>query len=195
MKTYFKLTYLILALLIMGGCARRTVSRISPDQQVDLSGNWNDTDSKLVAEEMTRDMLGRPWRMEFSNKNNKKPVVIVGVVTNKSHEHIESEPFIKNMERELINAASVRIVQNAQFREKLREERADQQQFASPETAKKWGRELGADYMVFGTINSIVDAINKKKVVYYQVNLELTDMETNEIVWIGEKKIKKFINN
>jgi hypothetical protein len=171
------------------------VTRVSPDQQIDLSGNWNDTDSKLVAEEMTRDMMARTWRNDFSIKYNKKPVIIVGMITNKSHEHIEAETFIKNMERELINAGNLRIVQNSQFREKLREERADQQQFSSSETQKKWGKELGADFMVFGNINSIVDAVNKKKVVYYQVNLELTDMETNEIVWIGEKKIKKFVNN
>jgi len=87
------------------------------------------------------------------------------------------------------------LVQNAEFREKLRQERADQQEFASKETAKKWGRELGADYMLFGTINSIIDQYNKKKVIFYKVNLELTDMETNEIVWLGDKEIKKFIKN
>jgi PBP1b-binding outer membrane lipoprotein LpoB len=77
----------------------------------------------------------------------------------------------------------------------MRQERADQQEFASPDTQKKWGRELGADYMMFGNINSIVDAINKKQVTYYQVNLELVDLETNEKVWIGEKQIKKYITN
>ena len=195
MKTNLRLCCLFASLIFLTECAKRSVTRVSPDQQIDLSGNWNDTDSKLVAEEMTRDMMARTWRNDFSNKYNKKPVIIVGMITNKSHEHIEAETFIKNMERELINAGNLRIVQNSQFREKLREERADQQQFSSSETQKKWGKELGADFMVFGNINSIVDAVNKKKVVYYQVNLELTDMETNEIVWIGEKKIKKFVNN
>jgi len=195
MKTNLKICCLFASLIFLTDCARRSVTRVSPDQQIDLSGNWNDTDSKLVAEEMTKDMMARTWRNDFSNKYNKKPVIIVGMISNKSHEHIEAETFIKNMERELINAGNLRIVQNSQFREKLREERADQQQFSSPETQKKWGKELGADFMVFGNINSIVDAVNKKKVVYYQVNLELTDMETNEIVWIGEKKIKKFVTN
>ncbi|MFN3404643.1 MAG: penicillin-binding protein activator LpoB [Cytophagaceae bacterium] len=195
MKAQKSIFLVILITFLIGFSCTRTVTRIDPDKETDLSGRWNDTDSKLVAQEMTSDMMNRPWRGEFHNKNNKRPTIIIGQIKNKSHEHIDAETFIKNIERECINTATIRVVQSAEFREKMREERADQQQFASPETQKKWGRELGADYMVFGTINSIVDTYNKKKVVYYQINLELADLETNEIVWIGEKKIKKFINN
>jgi len=54
---------------------------------------------------------------------------------------------------------------------------------------------MGADFMMFGTINSVTDEYNKKRAVFYKVNLELTDMETNEIVWIGDKEIKKEIKN
>jgi uncharacterized protein (TIGR02722 family) len=185
----------ILVSITWAGCARKTVTRINPDQQTDLSGRWNDTDSRLVAEEMTKDALGKNWRSSFVNKTGKNPIIIVGIITNKSHEHIESETFIKDMEKEFIQSGLIRVVQNSVFREKVREERADQQEFAAIETQKKWGKELGADFMVFGNINSIVDAEGKRKVVYYQVNLELTNMETNEIVWIGEKKIKKYITN
>ncbi len=194
MKNLFKITLLSLCILAMNSCSR-SVSRINPDEQTDLSGRWNDTDSKLVAQEMTKDCIERNWRTSFSDKNGKKPTIIVGIITNKSHEHIDAETFIKNMEKEFINTGTIRIVQNSTFREKLREERGDQQMFASPETQKKWGKELGADYMMFGTINSIVDTYKKKQVVYYQINLELADLETNEIVWVGEKKIKKFITN
>jgi len=195
MKTFSRiLAFLLLSILVLS-CAKKTVTRVSPDQQIDLSGRWNDTDSKLVAEEMTKDAIGRSWRIDFVEKNQKKPVIIIGIITNKSHEHIEAETFIKNMEREFINSQTIRIVQNSVFREKLREERADQQEFSSQESAKKWGRELGADYMLFGTINSIVDSEGRRKVTFYQVNLELAHLETNEIVWIGEKKIKKYIVN
>ena len=196
MQSIAKASFLALTVLfVAAGCSQRTVTRVSPDQQIDLSGRWNDTDSKLVAEEMIRDVLNRPWREDFRRATNERPVVIIGLVTNKSHEHIESETFIKDMEREFINSGMVRVVQNSVFREKLREERADQQEFASPETQKRWGAELGADFMMFGTINSIVDSYNKEKVVLYKVNLELTNMETNEKVWIGDKEIKKFIKN
>ena len=77
----------------------------------------------------------------------------------------------------------------------MREERAAQQDFSSPETQKKFGRELGADFMLFGTLNSIVDSYKKEKVVFYKVNLELSHLETNEKVWIGDKEIKKYIKN
>ena len=184
-----------LIVLVSISCARKTVTRVNPDQQIDLSGRWNDTDSKLVAEEMTKDVLNRPWREEFFKRTGKKPTMILGMISNKSHEHIEAETFIKNLEREFINTATVRVVQNAEFREKMRTERADQQQFAAPETQKKWGKELGADYMLFGNINSIVDTEGKRKVIYYQINLELADLETNELVWLGEKKIKKYVVN
>ncbi|MFT6882937.1 MAG: hypothetical protein ACI83W_000562 [Marinoscillum sp.] len=186
---------LMLAIMALASCTNRTVTRVSPDQQIDLSGRWNDTDSKLVAEEMINDVLNRPWREDFSKAKETKPVVIVGMIQNKTAEYIESETFIKDIEREFINSGMVRVVQNSVFREKLREERADQGEFASPETQSKWGRELGANFMLFGVITAITDSYKKEKVVSYKVNLELVNLETNEKVWIGDKEIKKYIKN
>lgn len=152
-------------------------------------------DSRLVAEEMVKDVMARQWHSNHFAKTGKKPVVIVGMVQNKTVDQIEPEVFIKAIEREFINTGLVRVVTNAEFREKIRQERADQQEFTSPETAKKWGKELGADYMMFGTINSVNDQYKKRKINYYKTNMELTDIESNEIVWIGEKEIKKDIRN
>lgn len=82
------------------------------------------------------------------------------------------------------------MVSSDLFREKLREERESQQTNASPETQKRLAAELGADFMLFGTINSTVDEYKKERVVNYKVNLELADLETTEKVWIGDKEIK-----
>ncbi len=194
MKRITQLSMLALAIVVLASCSRQ-VTRINPDQQVDLSGRWNDTDSKLVAEEMIQDVTGRPWHNNFKIENNRKPVVIVGYVQNKSAEHIESETFIKDIEREFINSGFVRVVSNAEFREKLREERAEQGEFASPETQAQWGKELGADFMMFGVITAVTDSYKKEKVVNYKVNLELSNIESNEKVWLGDKEIKKYIKN
>lgn len=184
-----------LAVVLLGACSQRTVTRVSPSQQIDLSGRWNDTDSKLVAEEMIRDVLNRPWRENFVRAKGDRPVMIVGMIVNKTSEHIEPETFIKDIEREMINSGLVRVVQNSVFREKLREERADQGEFASIDTQSRWGRELGANFMLFGIMTAVTDSYRNEKVVNYKVNLELVNIETNEKVWIGDKEIKKFIKN
>ena len=194
MNSSIKLSIFALAVVILAGCSRQ-VTRINPDQQIDLSGRWNDTDSKLVAEEMIKDVTGRPWHNDFRIAESRKPTVIVGYVQNKSSEHIESETFIKDIEREFINSGFVRVVSNSDFREKLRQERAEQGEFASPETQAKWGKELGADFMMFGVITAVTDSYKKEKVVNYKINLELSNIETNEKVWIGDKEIKKYIKN
>jgi penicillin-binding protein activator len=194
-KLYFLSGFLVL-LMLFSGCTTRKVQRISTDQQVDLSGRWNDTDSKLCADELTLQVLGEKWIPMFEKDNNmKRPSIVVGLVKNKSHEHIDAETFVKDMERAIIKNGSVKLVQAGDKREELRRERSDQQDFASKSSMKKWGQELGADFILQGTINSIVDSYNNQQVVYYQINLELTNLESNEIVWIGDKKIKKFINN
>lgn len=195
-KNIFKALVVIFTISLISCTAKREVQRINPDEQIDLSGRWNDSDSRLVAEQLTAQLLGEKWLARYEQENpGKKPVLIVGLINNKSHEHIETETFIKDIERSIINVGSVRLVQAGDKREALRYERGDQQDYASAATAKKWGMELGADYMVQGSINSIVDEYNKQKTVTYQINLELTHLETNEIVWIGDKKIKKLITN
>lgn len=193
------LLLLILATLVMqwNSCSpRREVTRIDTDQQVDLSGRWNDTDSRMVADALMDQVLHANWLEEYRQQHNgARPILIVGLVRNKSHEHINAETFIKDIEQAIIKDGSARLVQAGSQRDALRRERADQQDFASSQTAKQWGLELGADFMLHGNINSIVDAYRDEKVVYYQVNLELSNLETNEIIWIGDKKIKKFIEN
>lgn len=186
---------LIAGALSIASCSR-TVTRIDNNQQIDISGGWNNTDSRLVADEMTSTILSADWLSNhLQEKAGKKPTVIVGMVQNKTHEHIDAETFTKDVERAFINTQKVRLVQGGKKREELRGEKADQQTNASVSTMKKFGLENGADYILQGSLNSIVDAHKKQKVVAYQVNLELTNIETNEVVWIGEKKITKYVKN
>ena len=186
---------LIASALMTESCTRK-VTRVSPDKQVDLSGRWNDVDSKMVADEITKQVLGEKWLSNFTKENpGKKPVVIVGFVNNKSHEHIEAETFIKDIEIAFINSGLVKLVQAGEKRQEVRGEKADQQDNASQSTMKKWGLEIGADFMMQGSINSIVDSYKRDKVVYYKINLELTHIQTSEVVWIGDKELKKEVHN
>ncbi len=184
---------LILA-FIVGGCASTSVKRIEIDETVDLSGRWNDTDSRLVSEEMINDVMSRDWVEKFRRENKgNAPTVIVGTVRNRSDEHINTRTFVKDLERALINSGEIEFVASSGERDEIREERKDQASHASEKTAKEEGEEIGADFMLKGSINTITDRIEGKQVRYYQVNLELIHIETNKKVWIGEKKIKKVV--
>jgi len=186
--------HFILLVLFLGlvGCGTK-VTRIDTDEVRDLSGRWNDTDSRLVAEAMVQDCLNRPWLSQFLTRTGKTPDIIVGQVRNRSSEHISTETFTKDLERALINSGRANFVASSEEREGVREERLDQDIHASPETRKAPGMEAVADFMLIGSINSIVDREGKEMVVFYQVNLELIDMVDNRKVWLGEKKIKKFV--
>lgn len=172
---------------------KRKVNRIDSNLATDISGRWNDTDSRLVSDAMINQSLESYWINEFKEEFNARPKVVVGLILNKSFEHIETETFIKDLERAFINSGRVRVVQAKEKRQEIREERASQKDFASSDTRKKWGKELGADFIIQGSISSIIDKYKKRKTVYYQIDLELTNIETNEKVWIGTKKIKKSV--
>jgi len=194
-RLVFFSSVVIATLSMFAGCgASKTVQRVEPDTTIDLSGDWNDTDSRLVAQEMINDVLSRGWLGEFKGEKKRSPDVIVGTVRNRSSEHIATTAFIKNLERELINSGRVSFVANKEERTEVREERADQQENASAESIKKFQQEAGADFMLRGDITTIIDQEGGDKVKYYQVNLELVNIETNRKAWIGEKKIKKFVS-
>lgn len=188
---------IIMLLIIVGfisSCASTPkITRIEAEESIDISGNWNDTDSRLVAEEMIRDSLTRAWLDEFLTTKKTKPRVIVGTVKNRSHEHINTQTFVKDLERELTNSGKVVFVASKLQREEIRQERTEQSMFASPETAKEHGFEYGADFMIQGQINTILDEAGKIAIKYYQVELEMLNVLTNEKVWIGQKKIKKLV--
>ncbi len=191
-----KLSFYVLfcAGLMLASCSSHKVERVSIDEKIDLSGRWNDTDSRMVAEEMVSQITRGAWIDNYTKAHDgQKPVVVVGLVYNKTSEHIEPATFIKDVEKAFINSGRVRLVQAGEKREELRRERAAQQEFASLQTAKQWGRELGADFMLNGDIASIIDTYRKEQVTYYQVTLELSDLESSEVVWMGDKKIKKYI--
>lgn len=185
--------FVIICLLCLS-CAR-SVTRVNPDQNIDLSGRWNDTDSRQVANKMITDLLGSDKFKEYSKSLGKKPAIIVGVIRNKTSEHIDADNYIKKFELAIFNSGAADLVESDSFREKMREERAQQQDFADPATVAKWGEEVGANLMLFGEMTSETDVYNSKRVVNYVTTLFLTDMETNKRIWYSQEEIKKYIKN
>jgi uncharacterized protein (TIGR02722 family) len=160
---------------------------------IDLSGRWNDTDSRLVAETMVKEALGSPWLDNYRRAKGKQPVVVVGAILNRSHEHINVQTFVTDLSRELTNSQQVTFVAGKGEREEVREERREQAIHAREDTQKAPGKEIGADYVLRGAISTILDEADGVKAVFYQVDLEMVDLENNVKSWFGQKKIKKVV--
>ena len=184
---------LLLLAAMSAGCATK-VTRIDPASVTDLSGRWNDTDSRLVANELIRSSLTESWLRRYADSHGgEAPAVIVGTFENRTREHIAVGTFLKDLENAYVNSGSVRVVATRDERGEIRDERADQQEHARAETRNRMAQELGARYMLQGTIEAIEDAQGRERVVYYQVDATLVDIESNQKVWTGQQKIKKYI--
>ena len=185
---------LALVVLAAASACSTKVERLDESQAVDLSGAWNDTDSRLVSQEMIQDSLSRAWLQEFRGRSGQtRPAVIVGEVRNMSHEHINTQTFTLEMERALINSGKVDFVANKSERQGIRDERKDQDLNAREDTRNAMGKELGADFMLTGTINTIVDPNGDTQVRFYQVNMTLISLADNRKVWVGQKDIRKLV--
>lgn len=180
--------------LALSGCGHEIkVTRVDTGVVTDLSGRWNDTDSRMVAEAIVKEALQYPWLGNFEKANRRQPVVVVGTVLNTSHEHISVQTFITDLERELTNSQKVTFVAGKGERYEVRSERKEQAIYAREETQKAPGKEIGADFMLKGAIATILDEAEGTKAVFYQVDLQMIDLENNAKVWYGQKKIKKVV--
>jgi len=183
-------------------CSKTNVSRIDPAAVTDLSGRWNDTDSRLVAAALIDQSLNGVWLDRYAETHGGEgPPVIVGEFRNRSNEHIAVGTFVRDLENAFVNSGAVTLVAGGTEREEVRDEREDQQDNARAGTRAGLGQELGARYMLQGELQSIEDeetsrgVLNsrKEKIVYYQVDARMVDLESNVVVWAGQHQIKKYI--
>ena len=183
------------AMLVVVGCNNKRVARIDPNAVTDLSGRWNDVDSRLVANALITQSLSAPWvARHTAASGGAAPAVIVGDFRNKTMEHIAVATFVRDLERAYVQSEAVRVVASRGEREEVRAERTDQQQHAASPTRASLGMEQGARFMLQGDVQAIEDEEGRERVVYYQIDATLLDLESNEKVWVGQHRIKKYID-
>ncbi len=170
------------------------IDRVDPTEVLDYQVQFDEDDAREVAQAMITDALSRPWIDNWlADSGGKRPTVIVGNVLNNTSDYIDSGLFTVAFERDLLNSGRVAIVASSSERTDLRDERQQGQDWSRPETVKKMAYELGADLMLIGRISENREKHrNKKRAIrFYQVALELIDIESNQKVWIGLHEIEK----
>ena len=193
----FNFAIVVLSAFLITGCSSNPkVARVNRDTQIDLSGGWNDTDVRMASRELIQDVLAQPWLDNFMKSQGRNPTAIIGEIANRTGEHINTQVITKEWEAALLNSGRVQFVASPEERGQVRAEREDQNKggWTNPETAAPIGRETGGDYMLIGSVNDVIDEVSRKSVRFYQVNLELIDLETNNKIWFGQKEIKKQVS-
>jgi len=196
MKKELLLPLMILLTLFIFSCSsNKQVTRIDAATITDLSGYWNDTDVRIVCEFLINDCLNNPRVTQaIAARGGKTPVVLVGSFVNESSEHINTAIISSTMETIIFNSGKMDFVAGGRFRDELRAERQDQQSQSSESTASQLANETGADFMLLGTVRSIVEKEGNQTIRTYIVSAEMTDVETNQRMWMGRHdEIKKKI--
>ncbi|MDR0387697.1 MAG: penicillin-binding protein activator LpoB [Treponema sp.] len=184
-----------IVLPILGGCSSTPkVSRVDSSTVVDLSGYWNDSDIRIVCDSLVKDCLDSPRMSIALAQIGGSPVFLVGPFRNESDEHIDTSIIADIMERAIFNSGRADFVAGGATREALRAERLDQQGNASEATAKALANETGADFLLTGSVKTVVDRAGNTSTRTYFVGAEITDLETNRRLWLGSNnEIKKVI--
>lgn len=187
----------MMLIVVLSSCVSTSgtqVNRIDARTQTDLSGYWNDTDVRIIADTLVQECVNAPSIVNFIRQYQRPPVVILGSFRNQSDEHLDTSILAKKFEIALVNSGKVDFVASSMEREELRDERENQQEWSNEFSAKALANEVAADFMLIGSVKTIVDSSGADFTRTYFVTAELVNIEKNTKVWLGENSsIKKYI--
>lgn len=155
-----------------------------------LNTDFGSTDLQLIAAKMVDDLLVFPPMTEVTSK--KRPVLFIDTIKNKTTEHIDMESITDTIQSKLINSGKYRFIDMAQIG-KIKAQLAHQNKsgLVDNATAISIGKQIGAEYMIYGTMASITKREGNAKDVYYKFTLKLLHLETGIVEWSNEKEIRK----
>jgi uncharacterized protein (TIGR02722 family) len=180
-----------LALTLAAGCAQKSVVRYGDATAVETTDiSFGSTDLQKVAGEMTDSLLLSP--VVGTLTQNKRPVMFVERIKNKTSEHIDTESITDSVSTKLLRSGKFRFVDMSRV-EAAREQMKFQQDGGMVDSSKavQFGKQIGAEYMLYGNLSSIVKSNKDKSDVYYKFTLRLMDLESGLVEWADETEIRK----
>lgn len=191
MKKLLLVSAIGLALSVMAGCASKTVVKYGDAEAVETTSvNFGSTDLQKIAQQMTESLLQSP--VVGTVTANKRPIVFVDTVKNKTSEHIDTESLTDSISTQLLRSGKFRFVDMTKVtavREQLNYQ--NDGGLVDPNKAVQFGKQVGAEYMLYGNLASIVKTNADKSDVYYKFTMRLMDLESGLVEWADETEIRK----
>ena len=184
---------LISAITVLSGCAA-TTRTLDPGTEQHYDASYDFSDKKQIVRTLTESLLSSP---NVTTETSNKPVIIVYGVDNETSEHINTGGITDDIRLSLIKSGEYRFL-NRKQRANMQEETDFQYAgYVPPAQRVIEGRQLGANYILSGTLRSIEKKqpkqwrLNRKEMIYYSMNLELTDLQSGEISWADNVEIAR----
>lgn len=187
---------LSILLLVVGGiylsaCSPKGYVRgeydADPNSQNLLTDSWSETDMQVAV----KDLVDKLTKHRIVKKAKKPPILMVTRLKNKTSEHIDTQNITDMVRVEVMNSTGIQFVDKAARDDISEEYDYHNSGMVSRGTAKGPGGQVGADYILNGRLESIVQQAGKDKTVYYKITLNLTNLKSGLIVWSGYKQIRK----
>jgi len=157
-----------------------------PNRENLLTDQWSETDMQKSVQEMVASLVAHPKIAQ----STRPPILMVTKLQNKTSEHIDTQSIMDMIRVELTQSGKVSFV-DREAREDLDAEYEYQNSGRVGANKSGPGQQIGADYILNGRMDSIVQEVGKDKTVYYKITLNMTDLKTNLVVWTNQKQIRK----
>ncbi len=178
-------------MLVVMGCGPRAFIKGDYDSDVEranlLTDQWSETDMQKAVAELVSSLSGH----NAIAAAPKPPILMVTRLQNKTSEHIDTQSITDMITVELMRGGRVTFVDRAARDDISEEYEYHSSGMVEGATRAGPGRQIGADYIVNGRVDSIVQQAGREKTVYYKITLNLTNLNTGLIVWSDHKQIRK----
>jgi uncharacterized protein (TIGR02722 family) len=191
MKKLLLMSAMGLSISLLAGCANKSVVSYGDASAVETTDiNFGSTDLQKIADQMTASLIQSP--VVGTMTANKRPIVFVDTVKNKTSEHIDTESLTDSISTQLLRSGKFRFVDMTKVtavREQLNYQ--NEGDLVNPNKAVQFGKQVGAEYMLYGNLASIVKTNSDKSDVYYKFTMRLMDLESGLVEWADETEIRK----
>lgn len=152
-----------------------------------LNDQWSETDMQKAVQDLVGSLVAAPALFQLKSM----PVVMVTGLQNKTSEHIDTQSIMDMIRVELMKSGKVGFIDKEARQDISDEYNYQNSGLVSEETKKGPGGQVGADFIINGRLDSIVQEVGKDKTVYYKLTLNLTNLKTSMISWSDQKQIRK----
>jgi len=173
----------------LAGCSKSIKYGDAAEVETTTTG-FGSTDLQQIAEKMVDSVLTFPPVVEITAK--RRPVMFVDTIKNKTTEHIDTESITDTISTRLLRSGKFRFVDMEKVAEVMTQlDYQNNNGIVNPNTAMKMGQQIGAEYMLYGNLSSIVKRNSSRKDVYYKFTLKLMHLQSGIVEWSDEKEIRK----